>query len=913
MPQESVKIFIPGELESAELKGIVASTSAIYDANLETTQEEVNQTVLSLESRISSMETETNSEEAYQNTILNAISDALPIQLLKEKPDAYLRNVHYSEDNNDSYITEYITHSDDREDQPLLATLNIQKDAFRLYDSPSRTAVTYDLRAVDQGRVEMYNLIPGKRYFYDLGTEILKSFVTEGQRRFIWADNVANIRDLGGIPVKNGYIAFDKIIRGSEYDGGNINGSHTAIDCLNFLNFSLDLDLRRENELPIESNSEDITTDKENEYLEDINKTNYTTSIATNYTRISFINFDKLNNLTSAQKNIIKQAFEAAANEVINGGKVYIHCAWGYHRLGLLCALIEGILGASWCEIDKDYELSSFSSFGNVTRIDWDYLIGKTVIKEQYNGSWVNFALDCGISQELIDSFKKTMIIDTFNSMKAQVEEDEEILPQYYSVIYNELVTLKNTNNLIPGAKYRMIDFDTWDGAEVDYAVCSGIPDLSEFRSAYHHFDLLLTAISENELDCNVKALHSARDTEGYFANVDLSKWELKYDLNNDKSKYSWAVNDDVKVGFNEIRTPINSVINFSTVDYFMLIYEYDSSKYVKCSYIGNHKSMVLESNYPGFTTGNLVEILISLSNNTIINHNISTGMSIQCSPESYAVFKEPIYKHIEGRGVIYYMKDENHNELSYDFKNILFKNSHNKWANTFSVRVLEEPKILSIYGDPIFQYENLSSTTQSYYRVTGTITDSNMIVINLADDTEFTIYNWSDDTLQIGSLIIIPGGRRKIISGGMLPVSVIKFSDAPQEEIKFDIYETEPRDYKNIPVIPSNVIIKPWIDNIGQHLNKNIFELSDKNQIIKDVFLNWHCHDNTFRNDCVNLTMGKYCCYNEFSNINSGVILDDAINNNINANMHSFKQSYTKFAMIGNSDDIHVDNYIIQ
>jgi hypothetical protein len=125
------------------------------------------------------------------------------------------------------------------------------------------------------------------------------------------------------------------------------------------------------------------------------------------------------------------------------------------------------------------------------------------------------------------------------------VEISEEQEPDYYEITYEELVNLRNTNKLIPGAKYRMIDFDTYDGGKVEVASCSGISDLSEFKSAYHHFDLLLTALSTNELDSNVKALHSVRDTEGYFSNQDLSKWELKYDLDNDKSKYSWAVNEE--------------------------------------------------------------------------------------------------------------------------------------------------------------------------------------------------------------------------------------------------------------------------------------------------------------------------------------------------------------------------------
>jgi len=97
---------------------------------------------------------------------------------------------------------------------------------------------------------------------------------------------------------------------------------------------------------------------------------------------------------------------------------------------------------------------------------------------------------------------------------------------------------------LIPGCKYRMIDYDTYDGAVITYASCSGISNFQEFKSAHNHFDLILTALSTNELDSNVKAIHSARDVKGHFKNQDLAKWEIKYNLDNDKTKYSWAVSN---------------------------------------------------------------------------------------------------------------------------------------------------------------------------------------------------------------------------------------------------------------------------------------------------------------------------------------------------------------------------------
>ncbi len=95
-------------------------------------------------------------------------------------------------------------------------------------------------------------------------------------------------------------------------------------------------------------------------------------------------------------------------------------------------------------------------------------------------------------------------------------------------VQYAELVNLRNNSELLPGAMYRITDFDT----------TSSDPNT---QCANHHFDIIIRAIDVNRLDYNAYAAYSARDTDGYFANCNLGKWELKYDLNNDTSKYAWA------------------------------------------------------------------------------------------------------------------------------------------------------------------------------------------------------------------------------------------------------------------------------------------------------------------------------------------------------------------------------------
>ncbi len=106
----------------------------------------------------------------------------------------------------------------------------------------------------------------------------------------------------------------------------------------------------------------------------------------------------------------------------------------------------------------------------------------------------------------------------------------------YEEKTYAQLVALIAQNALVPGAFYRMTDFVTTAVDERETA---------QFRSAGHPFDLLLQALSTNKLFAKAAALPHAGDT--YFADVELDKWQVWYDINNDTTKYNWADADNGK------------------------------------------------------------------------------------------------------------------------------------------------------------------------------------------------------------------------------------------------------------------------------------------------------------------------------------------------------------------------------
>lgn len=96
---------------------------------------------------------------------------------------------------------------------------------------------------------------------------------------------------------------------------------------------------------------------------------------------------------------------------------------------------------------------------------------------------------------------------------------------------YEQLKELVDASGLIPGNRYRITDFVSIFNSAV--------------KSANHPFDLIVTAYSTNKFYPKAQAmLHEGDD---YFANSDLSKWEIWYDFNNDTSKYAFANNSTGK------------------------------------------------------------------------------------------------------------------------------------------------------------------------------------------------------------------------------------------------------------------------------------------------------------------------------------------------------------------------------
>ena len=313
---------------------------------------------------------------------------------------------------------------------------------------------------------------------------------------------------------------------------------------------------------------------------------------------------------------------------------------------------------------------------------------------------------------------------------------DTSTVSAMVSITYAEMKELRDQSKLKAGQLYRITDYVTTTTQE-------------NTQSAGHVFDVIVLATDVDTLNENAKVIKHEGDT--YFANSDLDAWEIKYDLDNDTTKYVWAD----------------------------------------------------ETN---------------------------------------------------GRGVIFYMKDEWNNECPYDFKNIQFK----RWA----VTKVQNSKL-----------DNLDNQTLN------TLQD---IFVYDKDDTKFiTRYAYQDSEYTYGYTTYVVDATD---AGLYYTFSTIKLEsgryaltnieDASIKGNRFHINQggcgccgNSIKPYYNYMASESG-----YIDG-SQYLNNIVF--NGYYQITAEGS-SYHCfgnsigynsYNNTFGNNCQSNTFGNYCSNNTFGN----------------------------------------------
>lgn len=179
------------------------------------------------------------------------------------------------------------------------------------------------------------------------------------------------------------------------------------------------------------------------------------------------------------------------------------------------------------------------------------------------------------------------------------------------NVTYSELLDYIHVSSLVAGKKYRITDYITTTD-----------PSITDISTGNHQFDIIVTALSENKLSENASAIKHAGDT--YFANSNLTAWELKYDIFNDVERFEWA---NVSTGKGVIYYMKDEYNNICEYDFKNITFLYERSYVYTFNDNSNNDATV---NSPDETFN---------KNNTIYNlRSTNTYMSLPYIIANYSI-----------------------------------------------------------------------------------------------------------------------------------------------------------------------------------------------------------------------------------------------------------------------------------
>ena len=270
--------------------------------------------------------------------------------------------------------------------------------------------------------------------------DALRWIRTRGSSAEAW-----NVRDLGGWACDGGTVKYGLLFRGGKLavaDRGVLVGE---------LGIQHDLDLRgREG-----GGSEDEPDMTESPLGSDVW-----------YTRTQQYAWYALTPVSTWQAY-----FRCVIDAVTHREPVYFHCTAGADRTGTLACVLEGLLGMSQSDIDKDYELTTFYSGSGSdatarrrNESDWKGLINaiNAVSGDTFRDKCVHFAVGtCGMSMADINAYRAAMIDGT-----------PETLHWYQSVTKNLTgCTISNSTSQVEYGESYTATISADDGKELTSVV----------------------------------------------------------------------------------------------------------------------------------------------------------------------------------------------------------------------------------------------------------------------------------------------------------------------------------------------------------------------------------------------------------------------------------------------------------
>ena len=306
----------------------------------------------------------------------------------------FLNNVTYDPaDYTTTQINNYVTTTSANWPEGITITMK-SAGSLTVIDGYTGNLITEQVAA---GNKTIYNCTPGVISYFTLtnsnGAIVQEGYIKPtGTCKMIRMPNVDNIRDLGGWACDGGKIKYGKLFRGGEMYGYlTEEGKQQALQMMGILK---EIDLR---------------------FAEDLNGRTESGFGPT----VDMLHVDMTWGSLEFQKTSghIKAILDPLFDYVLADKPTYFHCSAGADRTGVVALLVEGILGVSQSDIDKDYELTCFfTGLGNNARsrerTAWTREITyiNTFAGTTFQEKIMNLLLASGITLEKINAFREAMI-----------------------------------------------------------------------------------------------------------------------------------------------------------------------------------------------------------------------------------------------------------------------------------------------------------------------------------------------------------------------------------------------------------------------------------------------------------------------------------------------------------------------
>ncbi|MBQ2986410.1 MAG: tyrosine-protein phosphatase [Tyzzerella sp.] len=281
--------------------------------------------------------------------------------------------------------------------------------------------------------------VPGTTYYWKVvgdaegSTSAVDTFTTlDAPVRYISTLNIPNVRDMGGWETEDGKrVKYELVYRGGKTNPSSGNKCTPEDEELfaEKLGIRTEIDLRTQN-------------------ADDGNQTSSVFGFNVRYYKTTLTQFCYIypefeqtepfqRSYDSRSKQSIQQIFEVLGNE--NNYPIYFHCNAGADRTATVAFLINGLLGVSYEDLTKDYELTTFSTSGSRWRssvtdgkfdssgvfrddegnyVAWGKMYDMMMQNYGTGDGKLSSAIEnylktvCNVEQETIDSVRKIMLED---------------------------------------------------------------------------------------------------------------------------------------------------------------------------------------------------------------------------------------------------------------------------------------------------------------------------------------------------------------------------------------------------------------------------------------------------------------------------------------------------------------------